>query len=106
MNRAIKQRAQNLVEYSMVVAVVIAAVLSMQIYMKRGITAGVKVAVDRLGPQQITINSTMNASTNSFMTEVKTDSTRKQTFTGGEQRRIENSQSSVTGYSESVATQQ
>ncbi len=45
---------QSLVEYSIILAIVGAALMGMQMYMKRGIQAAIKVSADQLGPQQIT----------------------------------------------------
>jgi hypothetical protein len=60
-------KSQSLTELSMVFLVVAAALFSMQVYMKRGIQAGVAATADLLGPQQKAVPSSIRvtSSTNS-----------------------------------------
>jgi Flp pilus assembly pilin Flp len=44
-------RGQSVLEYAILVGIVMAAILGMQIYAKRGIQAGIKTAADQLGDQ-------------------------------------------------------
>lgn len=44
------ERAQSFVEYALLLTVVVAALVGMQLYAKRGIQAGVKTATDRMSP--------------------------------------------------------
>ncbi len=44
------ERAQSFVEYAVVLTVVVAALVGMQLYAKRGIQAGIKTATDRMSP--------------------------------------------------------
>jgi len=44
-------RAQSLIEYGLILGVVTVALLSMQIYFRRGIQSVVKVTADDFGPQ-------------------------------------------------------
>ena len=46
-----QQRGQSTVEYAVVVAVIIAALLAMQIYMKRGTMGKLREATDQIGEQ-------------------------------------------------------
>lgn len=43
------KRAQGLTEYALIIATVAAALLTMQVYFKRGVQSVVKVSVDQLG---------------------------------------------------------
>ena len=43
------KRAQGITEYALVIACVAAALLTMQVYFKRGVQSVVKVSVDQLG---------------------------------------------------------
>lgn len=45
-------RGQSIVEYAIVIGVVTAAVLGMQLYAKRGLQAGIKIAADQIGSQR------------------------------------------------------
>lgn len=54
------KRAQGITEYALVIAAVAAALLTMQVYFRRGVQSVVKVSVDQLGgfdsgltPQQV-----------------------------------------------------
>ncbi len=53
-----KQKGQNFVEYSALLALVIAALLAMQIYMKRSIEGRLKEAADGIGSQYDPIGTT------------------------------------------------
>lgn len=46
-----KRRAQSIMEYSIVLGVVVAILVGMQVYLKRGIQAGIKIAADQVGVQ-------------------------------------------------------
>jgi len=43
------KRAQGITEYALIIAVVAAALLTMQVYFKRGVQSVVKVSLDQLG---------------------------------------------------------
>jgi len=44
-----KRRAQGITEYSLIIAAVAVALLTMQVYFKRGVQSVVKVSADQLG---------------------------------------------------------
>lgn len=46
------KKGQVIVEYALILSIVLAAILAMQTYMKRGIQAVIKVSADELGNQQ------------------------------------------------------
>ena len=67
-------KGQSLIEYSFIIGLVVIALSAMQVYIKRGIQAGIKVAADEVGRQQDaeetdplkgaqTTNSTINTET-------------------------------------------
>lgn len=50
-------KAQSLIEYGLVLGVVTIALLSMQVYFKRGVQSVFKVAADDYGPQGEAVNN-------------------------------------------------
>ena len=46
-----RARGQTLPEYSLLIAIVMAAILGLQVYAKRSIQAGIKTAADQIGSQ-------------------------------------------------------
>lgn len=44
-----KNKAQSTAEYAIVIGIVVAAAIAMQTYVKRGLQAGIKFAVDKAG---------------------------------------------------------
>ena len=69
------KRAQSILEYAVLVACFIAAVIGMQIYVKRGIQGRLRAAADDLGQQYAPKNTdstmTLNVKSDTF-TEVNT----------------------------------
>lgn len=65
------QRGQSTVEYAVVIAVIIAALLAMQIYMKRGTMGKLRDASDQIGEQfdPKTADYTANVNINSQRVE-------------------------------------
>jgi len=59
----IKASAQSTLEYAMVVGCVVAALLGMQIYIKRGIEGKLKLAGDEVGEQYAPLNVQSNITT-------------------------------------------
>jgi len=66
-----EHKAQSWVEYSIILAIVVAALASMQIYMKRGIQAVIKNSADGLGGQMVVTSNVPGdeSSTNSTIGE-------------------------------------
>ena len=52
MNSILNGRAQTIMEYAIILGFVAVALSAMQVYIRRGIQAGIKVAADELGNQQ------------------------------------------------------
>lgn len=46
------RKGQSIIEYAVILGLVVAGLTAMQVYIKRGIQAGIKVAADELGPQE------------------------------------------------------
>ena len=67
-----KTKAQSTLEYALVIACVVAALLSMQFYLKRGMQGRLRAAGDEVGEQYASMNveSKITTETNST-TEVK-----------------------------------
>ena len=58
------QRGQSTVEYAIVITVIIAALLAMQIYIKRGAMGKLKDATDQIGEQFSPATATSNITRN------------------------------------------
>lgn len=89
----------------MIFLVVIAALMTMQAYMKRGIQAAVKAQADLLGPQQAaTGSSRRTTSTSSVSPESKSGTTTKRVSRGGAQSISDSSTIGRSSSSVSVST--
>lgn len=65
------KRGQNTAEYAILIALVVAAVVAMQTYVKRGLQGGVKFAVDKAGGntsqyEPYYLQSSYNTTTSAF----------------------------------------
>ena len=105
MKRMYHYRGQSMVDYVLLLGVISAALIAMQVYMKRGIQAAVKVSCDQLGPQEVTINSRKQASTVSTTNATKSGSLRTQVFSGGTQEKTTSITDTTSGSSVSISTQ-
>ena len=74
-----KRKAQSTLEYAVLIIIVIGALLSIQVYIKRGIQGRLRSAADDIGEQYSVGN--MNVMT---VTHVASDS--NETFIGGQSR--------------------
>lgn len=94
------RKAQTTAEYAIVIGLVIAAVLAMQVYVKRGLQGRVKDAVDHTDPSDTITGvtgqyepyytqSTMDSNQGAVDTETTTD--------GGAVGRVSNADASRTG---------
>jgi len=61
-----KRTGQSTLEYAVVIAVVVAAILAMQIYMKRGVQGKLRTATDDIGEQYRPSHTTSNYTFSSF----------------------------------------
>ncbi|MFA6217552.1 MAG: hypothetical protein WDL87_07910 [Candidatus Omnitrophota bacterium] len=66
MTRKWRKRAQTTAEYAILIALVIGAVVAMQIYVKRGIQGRIKETVDFVGTNGTVGNSNFSFTTNQY----------------------------------------
>lgn len=69
-----KNRAQGTLEYAMIIAVVVAALLAIQVYMKRGVQGKLRESTDQIGQQYSAGKMTSNYTTEQIA-EMKTKET-------------------------------
>ena len=72
----LNKRAQSTLEYAVVIAVVVAGLVAMQVYLKRGVQGRLRQASDDIGEQFSPGNTTGSTTTNSTVTS-------NETVTGG-----------------------
>ena len=83
------RRGQSMVEYAAMIAIVVAALLAMQIYMKRGVSGRLRQGVDSMGGQYDPKNTSSNFTISTKMDTTTTSTPVPVTFVGavtGEQR--------------------
>jgi hypothetical protein len=96
---------QTTFEYAIIIGIVVTALTMMQVYIRRGIQAGIQVAVDEIGIQEgaVEIEPDEGATQNSTTT-VASSSTRNTQFLGsGAQATSINQSNRVTGTSTSIS---
>ncbi len=73
MRRMLGQRGQSTLEYAVLIVVIIAALIAMQVYLKRGIQGRVRESADQIGEQFSPGQTTSNRITyvNASSTEVQ-----------------------------------
>ncbi len=71
-----RQKGQSTLEYAILIIIIIGALLSIQVYIKRGIQGRLKSATDDIG-DQFSVGNT------NVVTTIKTNSQSKDTFSGG-----------------------
>ena len=65
-----KNAGQSTVEYAVLAAVVVGALLAMQVYIKRGSMGKLRAAADQMGEQFTPLQTTSTFTTNSSVTKV------------------------------------
>jgi len=85
----LNKRGQSTLEYGIVIAIVVAALIAMQVYIKRGVQGRLKQASDDIGEQFSPATSTSEYTTTIGSTSKETVSagTTKTEITRGEQKR-------------------
>ena len=78
-----KLKGQSTLEYAMIIAVVVGALLAIQIYMKRGVQGKLRESSDKIGEQFDAEKTDINRTTNRFGTTVETVSAGKTTKSSG-----------------------
>jgi hypothetical protein len=95
------RKAQSISEYVLMVAVVLAAVFTMQIYARRGIQASIRSAADALGEQAQSIDDvtygTLGSSTMTTVSNTDIHTSTGGVATGGSQTTTIDSSSTTTG---------
>lgn len=93
-------RAQSTLEYTVIIAVVVGALLAMQIYMKRGVQGKLRESTDDIGEQfaagQTSVTSRTDRTAGTTVQEVSNEAT--STFTGSGEKadtRIESGEETV-----------
>jgi len=72
------KRAQSILEYSVLIAIIVAALIAMQVYIKRGIQGRLRSATDDIGEQ-------FSPGYTTFTYTTKTTAKSTETVEGGEQ---------------------
>lgn len=110
----IGKKAQSVIEYALLLALVGAALVTMQVYMKRGIQGAVKGAADQLGPQQYQFQQAnpngapiffRNGQTESIGNSTSQGTIRTIVSNGGSQTRIVDTNETIASSSSSNTTE-
>jgi uncharacterized protein (UPF0333 family) len=83
MNYHLKNRGQSTLEYAVVIAVIVAALVAMQTYIKRGMMGKLKQGADDMGEQFSSHASTQNYTTNSVVVSTENVASAAVTAKGG-----------------------
>lgn len=76
-----KNKAQSMLEYAILVAVLVSALIAMQTYLKRGYQGKLRDGADQMGEQFSPGYTTYNYTTNSFTNSTETLDANAQTLT-------------------------
>lgn len=90
LRRRQNSKAQSISEYVVLIGIVTAALLGMQVYMKRGIQGVIKVQADQLGPQQgqqVFINFKRQTKSDSTTYTSSAGTVATESFVGGGRRK-------------------
>jgi uncharacterized protein (UPF0333 family) len=67
-----KKKAQSTLEYAILIGVLVAALIAMQVYLKRGYQGKLREGADQMGEQFSPQHTTYNYTTNSFTNSTET----------------------------------
>jgi len=76
--KVFKKKAQSTLEYGIIVAVVVGALLAMQVYMKRGVQGRARSSIDSIGEQY-----SAGITTSKYITEAEKSETKELIGTDG-----------------------
>ncbi len=93
-----KQKGQSTLEYAMIVAVVVAGLFAMQIYMKRGVQGKLRSSTDEIGAQFEAGESQVIANSSHTGTTVETTASSVTTSTTAGDNTTTSGSESVTGF--------
>jgi len=108
------KKAQSVIEYTLLLALIGAALAAMQVYMKRGLQGVVKVAADQLGPQRYQYEQSnpngapiyfMNGQTESIGNSTSQGTIRTMVSEGGAQTKTIDTDETITSSSNSNTTE-
>lgn len=114
MDKSPGKKAQSVIEYTLILALIGAALAAMQVYMKRGLQGAVKVAADQLGPQQYQYQQTnpngaqiyfRNGQTESMGNSTSRGTIRTAVSAGGAQTKTMDTDETITSSSNSNSTE-
>ena len=66
MSKVLTKRGQSTLEYAVLIVVIIAALIAMQVYLKRGIQGGLREKSDQIGDQYSPGYTTTNMTTTTY----------------------------------------
>ncbi|MFH1691007.1 MAG: hypothetical protein ABIC68_00335 [Candidatus Omnitrophota bacterium] len=72
MRKMLKKRGQSTLEYAVLIVVIIAALIAMQVYLKRGIQGRMRESSDQIGEQFSPGFTTSNMTTNTYTVSQET----------------------------------
>lgn len=114
MDMSLGKKAQSVIEYTLILALIGAALAAMQVYMKRGLQRVVKVATDQLGPQRYQYQQTnpngaqiyfRNGQTESIGNSINQGTIRTAVSAGGAQTKTIDTAETITSSSNSNSTE-
>ena len=76
-----RKKGQSTLEYAILIIIVIGALISIQVYIKRGLQGGLKSSADQMG-DQFSVGNT------NVIKKVRTNSTTSETFLSGVQKSV------------------
>jgi len=91
LNKFLSKRAQSTIEYAVLIGIVVAGLVAMQIYMKRGFQGKLKESADSMGQQFVPGQSTSNYTT------ISNTATRERTAMGTTATWIDTQKSNRSG---------
>lgn len=91
-------KGQSTLEYALIIAVVVAGLVAMQIYMKRGVQGKLRESADQIGEQFEANATTVDRTTNRYGTTVQTISEGETTSNTDAEVRTESGTENVAGW--------
>jgi Flp pilus assembly pilin Flp len=98
LKRRVNSPGQSITEYIVLIGLVSMAIIGMQVYMKRGIQAAIKLSADELGSQTIQINTIRDIWSYSGSNQSDSGTVNTQVASEGVQTRNINTTTTSNGY--------
>ncbi|MBU3934113.1 hypothetical protein KKD20_06895 [Patescibacteria group bacterium] len=87
-NYIFNSKGQSIIEYALILGIVVIALSAMQVYVKRGIQAGIKIAADEMGAQEYAETDPDKGTQVSYSVNSQAQDTQRiRLFEGGSQRK-------------------